>query len=131
MTSLETTSTAQQKPELRDLISDVQNPDDFNVRQIQVDSRKNQEHLTTRQEPQLRHLISYVHTTEWYRLGLQLDLDDFNLRQIGKQNQEHLTLMFQTWLKVCRNPSWQDVVQALEAIGERRLAAKLEQKFCK
>ena len=88
----------------------------------------------TQQEPRLRDLISYVHTTEWYRLGLQLDVDSFRLRQIGKdarENQEHLTLMFEAWLKVCKNPSWQDVVQALEAIGERRLAAKLEQKFCK
>ena len=88
----------------------------------------------TQQEPYLRDLISYVHTTEWYRLGLQLDVDSFRLRQIGKdarENQEHLTLMFEAWLKICNNPSWQDVVQALEAIGERRLAAKLEQKFCK
>ena len=90
--------------------------------------------LPTQREPHLRELISYVHTTEWYRLGLQLDVDSFKLHQIGKdakENQEHLTLMFEAWLQVCENPSWQDVVQALKAIGERRLAAKLEQKFCR
>ena len=88
----------------------------------------------TQQEPYLRDLIAHVHTTEWYRLGLQLNVDTFKLHQIGKdarENQEHLTLMFETWLKVCKNPSWQDVVQALKAINELRLAAKLEQKFCK
>ena len=97
MTSQETMSTAQQKPQLRDLISDVQ-------------------------------------TTEWYHLGLQLNLDSFKLRQIqvdARQNQEHLTLMFEAWLQVSENPSWQDVVRALKAIGERQLAAKLQHKFCK
>ena len=89
---------------------------------------------TTQREPHLRELISYVHTTEWYGLGLQLDVDIFKLSQIGKdarENQEHLRLMFEAWLQVSENPSWQDVVQALKAIGERRLAVKLEQKFCK
>ena len=89
---------------------------------------------TTRQKPQLQDLISDVQTTEWYHLGLQLDVDSFKLRQIqvdARRNQDHLTLMFETWLRVCENPSWQDVVQALKAIGERRLGTRLEQKFCK
>ena len=97
MTSQETMSTAQQKPQLRDLISDVQ-------------------------------------TTEWYHLGLQLNLDNFKLDQIqvdARRNQEHLTLMFEAWLRVSENPSWQDVIRALKAIGERRVAAELQQKFCK
>ena len=88
---------------------------------------------TAQQKPQLRDLISIVQTTEWYCLGLQLDVDSFKLCQIGKdarENQEHLTLMFEAWLQVSENPSWQDVVQALKAIGVRRLAVKLEQKFC-
>ena len=89
---------------------------------------------TARQKPQLQDLISDVQTTEWYHLGLQLDVDSFKLRQIqvdARRNQDHLTFMFETWLQVCENPSWQDVVQALKAIGERRLGTRLEQKFCK
>ena len=89
---------------------------------------------TAQQKPQLRDLISDVQTTEWYHLGLQLNLDSFKLRQIqvdARQNQEHLTLMFEAWLQVSENPSWQDVVRALKAIGERQLAAKLQHKFCK
>ena len=89
---------------------------------------------TAQQKPELRDLISDVQTTEWYHLGLQLNLDNFTLRQIqvdARKNQERLTLLFEAWLQVSENPSWQDVVRALKAIGERRLAAKLEQKFCK
>ena len=89
---------------------------------------------TARQKPQLRDLTSNVETTEWYHLGLQLNVDSFKLRQIqvdARRNQERLTLMFETWLQVCENPSWQDVVQALKAIGERKLGTQLEQKFCK
>ena len=89
---------------------------------------------TAQQKPQLRDLIANVQTTEWYHLGLQLNLDNFKLDQIqvdARQNQEHLTLMFKAWLHVSENPSWQDVVRALKAIGERQLASKLQQKFCK
>ena len=89
---------------------------------------------TAEHVPHLRDLVTHVRTTEWYRLGLLLDLDEYNLRKIridGKSCQEHLTMMFETWLKACRNPSWGDVVKALERIGENRLVAKLEQMICK
>lgn len=82
----------------------------------------------------MRDLISHVRTTEWYRLGLLLDLDDYNLQRIrvdARDNQEHLALVFETWLKTCKNPSWLDIVRALNAIGENNLGAKLEQMFCK
>ena len=86
------------------------------------------------QEPNLQDLISHVHTTEWYRLGLQLDLDDISLHKIREnatENEDCLTSVFQKWLQICENPSWQDVVQALKAIGMRNLGAKVEQEFCK
>lgn len=89
---------------------------------------------TAQQEPHLQDLISHVRTIEWYRLGLQLNLDAFHLDQIqedAKKNQDRLRLMFHKWLHVCESPSWQDVVQALKAIGERKLAVALKQKFCK
>ena len=89
---------------------------------------------STTREPHLRDLISHVHTTEWYRLGLQLDLDDISLHEIqvdAAENKDYLRSVFQRWLQVCENPSWQDVAQALKAIGERNLGAEVEQKFCK
>ena len=89
---------------------------------------------TAQQKPHLKDLISHVRTIQWYRLGLQLNIHDFILDQIQEdagRNQDHLTLMFRNWLKVCESPSWQDVVQALKTIGEGNLAATLEQKFCK
>ena len=89
---------------------------------------------TTQQNSLLRDLIFHVHTTKWYRLGLQLDLDDFKLQEIEvnkKDNEDRLRKMFQAWLEVCVNPSWQDVVKALKEIGERKLGAELEKQFCK
>lgn len=89
---------------------------------------------TTQQEPHLQDLISHVHTREWYRLGLQLDLDDISLHHIqvdAAENKDCLRSVFQRWLQVCKNPSCEEVVQALKAIGERNLGAEVEQKFCK
>ena len=89
---------------------------------------------TTQQESLLRDLISHVRTTKWYRLGLQLDLDDFKLQEIEvnvKDNEDRLRKMFQAWLEDCVNPSWKDVVKALKEIGDRKLGAELEKQFCK
>ena len=90
--------------------------------------------MSTTREPHLQGLISHVHTTEWYCLGLQLDLDDISLHEIqvdAAENKDYLRSVFQRWLQVCENPSWQDVAQALKAIGERNLGAEVEQEFCK
>ena len=84
-------------------------------------------------EPQLRDLVTQVRTTNWYHLGLQLDIDDYSLQQIQadeRGSQERKTCMFRTWLRVCENPSWKAVVKALKAIGENNLAAKLGQQYC-
>lgn len=88
----------------------------------------------TQHESLLRDLITNVHTMKWYHLGLQLDLHDFKLQEIEvdvKDNNDRLRKMFQTWLENCVNPSWKDVVKALEKIGDKSLAAKLEKQFCK
>ena len=90
--------------------------------------------MQTNLEPDLGELITHVRTTQWYRLGLQLDVADFDLQNIElneKQNEDGLKAMFQKWLKNCINPSWKDVTTALQAIGERNLGTKLEQRFCK
>jgi len=91
-------------------------------------------YLTSGEEPSLRDLVNHVRTTNWYNLGLQLNLDDYSLQQIQadeRGNQEQKTCMFRTWLRVCENPSWKAVVKALKDIGEKNLGAKLEQQFCK
>ena len=89
---------------------------------------------TAEHVPRLLDLVTHVRTTEWYRLGLLLDLDDYNLRKIridARDCQGHLAMVFETWLKACRNPSWGDIIKAVKGIGENRLGAILEQKFCK
>ena len=89
---------------------------------------------TAEHVPRLQDLVTHVRTREWYRLGLLLDLDDYNLQKIridARDCQQHLTMVFETWLNVFRNPSWGDVVKAVKGIGENRLGAELEQRFCK
>lgn len=84
------------------------------------------------QEPLLKDLVTEVCTTDWYCLGLQLDLDEYSLNQIQtdkRGNKEQMRCMFQTWLRVCENPSWEDIVKALKTIGEMNLGAKLEQRY--
>ena len=81
----------------------------------------------------MQDLVTQVLTTNWYHLGLQLDIDDYSLQQIQadeRGNEDQKTGMFRTWLRVCENPSWKAVVKALNAIGENNRAAKLEQHYC-
>ena len=81
----------------------------------------------------MQDLVTQVLTTNWYHLGLQLDIDDYSLQQIQadeRGNEDQKTCMFRTWLRVCENPSWKAVVKALKTIGEKKLAAKLEQQYC-
>ena len=81
----------------------------------------------------MRDLVTQVRTTNWYDLGLQLKIDDYSLQLIRadeRENQQQKRCMFQTWLRVCENPSWKAVVEALKAIGENNLAANLEQRCC-
>ena len=84
-------------------------------------------------KPLLRDLLNDVKTTNWYRLGLELDIDSHSLDIIevdGVKVDDRLRLLFQKWLRVCTKPSWRAVVNALRTIGEEALATKLEGCFC-
>ena len=37
--------------------------------------------------------------------------------------------MFRAWLRTCVNPNYDDVIKALEAVGERKVAQQLRDKF--
>ena len=83
--------------------------------------------------PLLRDLLDSVETTKWFRLGLELNISEHSLNIISDDAsgvEDRLRLLFQKWLKVCEKPSWRAVVNALVAIKEEALAAKLKHRFC-
>ena len=84
-------------------------------------------------EPNLKDLLEHVTTTRWYRLGLHLGVEDYQLAVIQEDTrgdcEESRKRMFQQWLRSCEKPSRTTLVRALRAIGERKLAAELERKY--
>ncbi len=80
---------------------------------------------------QLRDLVRYVRTTNWSRLGLELDVDEHILDEIrdNHRGDNQAQQMFQEWLRVTEEPTWEAVVQALTAVGESSLATEIKQRF--
>ena len=67
---------------------------------------------------------------KWNSLGIQLRLTPDELDIIKSNSgdvEECLTKVLQKWKDKTLNPTWQDVVTALRAIGEARLAKDLEE----
>ena len=72
---------------------------------------------------------------KWYDIGLQLCMNVDTLDAIQEQYDDPshcLRETLTTWLKTCPSPTWKNIVYALRSItiGEVRLAADLEQKYC-
>ena len=73
---------------------------------------------------------------KWYDIGLQLRMSVGTLDAIKEQYDDPshcLRETLKTWLKTCPSlPTWKNIVYALRssAVGEVRLAADLEQKYC-
>ena len=81
--------------------------------------------------PKIKDLLRHVKTTRWYRLGLELDIDNHTMQVIeadtkGEANvtERALTRVFDTWLKTKDNPSWSDISRALRVMGEDAPANK-------
>ena len=90
--------------------------------------------LSGTQEPQMKDLV-LIKVTEWYELGLQLGVKDAELEGIEKDNQRDLKScrrnMFRAWLRITPNPSYQQLAEALMAVGEEREADLLCKKYSK
>ena len=73
---------------------------------------------------------------KWYDIGLQLCVSVGTLDAIKEQYDDPshcLRKTLTTWLKTCPSPpTWKNIVDALRSstVGEVRLAADLEQKYC-
>ena len=85
-------------------------------------------------EPQLKDVV-LIRVNSWYDLGLQLDLEDSRLEAIKSTNhgntEECRRDMFRTWLRSQTDPSYQQLVRALVAIGEQKEAKHLCEKYGK
>lgn len=69
----------------------------------------------------------------WEQLGVQLGIKMNRLEAIKGEHHGDLEMcknkLFDVWLRQTSNPSWRDVVNALESIQENNLADKIKQKF--
>ena len=90
--------------------------------------------LSGTQEPQMKDLV-LIKVMEWYELGLQLGVDDAELEEIEKNNRGDLRAcrrnMFRAWLRITPSPSYQQLVEALMAVGEAKEADLLCKKYSK
>ena len=90
--------------------------------------------LSGTQGPQMKDLV-LIKVTEWYELGLQLGVDDAELEEIEKNNRGDLRAcrrsMFRAWLRITPSPSYQQLVEALMAVGEAKEADLVCMKYSK
>lgn len=86
-------------------------------------------------QPKLKDLIQLEVATDWYNLGLQLDLAESKLDVIEKDNRGDSRTcqrkMFSKWLSLNKEVGYQDLVKALIAINKMDIAEKVSQQFCK
>ena len=83
-------------------------------------------------EPKLKDLV-LVRAVKWYDLGLQLGMEDAELDVIEENNPRDLSTcqreMFKVWLRNTSSPSYQQLVEALQAVGEINEADHLCKKY--
>lgn len=84
-------------------------------------------------EPELKDL-DLIELVEWFRVGLQLGIKEFELVNIERDYQQlkdRKIRMFSAWLRTCDNPNYHDLVKALEAVGEEKAARQVRYTFMK
>ena len=74
-------------------------------------------------------------STQWYNLGLQLNIRIGQLENISAQfpaPSTRLREMLKAWLANCDNTSWKTLTSALKSksVGATQLAGALETKYC-
>ena len=69
---------------------------------------------------------------EWERFGLYLPgMTGHGIEKISKRKDSDCLkklALFKEWLKICPYPDWEDIIMALEKVGENTLASKIKQK---
>ena len=76
-------------------------------------------------------MIEVSNVSDWHALGIQLDLKMSQLKDIDvthhKEGLKRIKAeMFDAWLKSSPSASWNDLIKALKAIGEDKVAYQIE-----
>ena len=83
-------------------------------------------------KPQMKDLV-LIKTVKWYNLGLQLGIEDTELDMIEQNNPKEIDAckrrMFKAWLRITPSPSYQQLVEALQTVGETSEADHLCKKY--
>ena len=65
-------------------------------------------------------------TTKWYRLGLELGIDNYKMQVIEadakaqpNMTEAALRMVLDTWLRITDNPVWCDIEKAMMMMGEK------------
>ena len=86
------------------------------------------------QATDIKNLSSELTTiTNWYQLGINLNLQIHELNKIQQDhahqgNDRQRLEMLALWLRCTPNAVWEDVVSALQQMGENRVAENIRQK---
>ena len=81
--------------------------------------------------PELKDL-DLIKLVNWQGVGLQLGIEDYELQTIRLNYQQHgdrKREMFRVWLRICANPNYYDLIKALEAVGERKVAQQIRENY--
>ena len=75
------------------------------------------------QQPHILEIATHARTSEWNRLGVQLELNDVDLAECSD-----CTKMYQFWIqKKAENATRKKLISALRTIEENNVAYKYEQ----
>ena len=85
----------------------------------------------------LKAAVNALHSVcpKWYKIGVQLDVPSFQLRNIEKKSSDSMDKLCDTldyWMSKETSCSWRYLVNALKApiVDEIRLAKEIEEKHC-
>ena len=104
---------------------------------MQDSASGSKEHPTIPSKPELKDLTGALNkvASEWKRLGVNLEIPDGTLNNIAAdyshKSQDCLLEMLKEWLKqqVDPPPSWGNIIDAVERLGDMQLGRELRQQY--
>ena len=91
--------------------------------------------MAEEERPKISELATVpIQPAQWYTLGIALGLEKEVLNKIEvDQSCRHVKCkraMFRKWLESTQTASWDDLIKALNQIGEEETAEKVREEFC-
>ena len=88
-------------------------------------------------KPTLKQLMRElrVKAAEWEDIGVELEVDDGDLKQIKSDNpvdsKSCLRELFRRWLqRIDPKPSWTGIIDAVASLGDQELASRIKSQYC-